>query len=105
MNKFEKAKNEINHTIEKLERPAVHNVRSGSGKLIGKTVKYHELVFQLSKQLEVYKKKLEKELGEIDDKQVDYKKKLEKELYEIDIITKQYALDKASPYDWMNKGN
>ena len=103
MNKFEKDKNEINQTIEKLERPAVHNVRSGSGELTGKTVKYHELIFELSKQLEVYKKKLEKELYEIDGKQLDYKKKLEKELNEIDLITKQYKLDKASPFDWMNK--
>ena len=106
MNKFEKAKNEINQTIEKLERPAVHNVRSGSGELTGKTVKYHELVFELSKQLEVYKKKIEKEIYEIDGKKLDsYKKELEKELCEIEHITKQYKLDKASPFDWMNKGD
>lgn len=100
MNNFEKAKNEISKTIEKLERPGVHGGHDGV-----KGVKYQELRLELGEQLDVYKKKLEKELGEIDDKQVDYKKKLEKELYEIDIITKQYALDKASPFDWMNKGN
>lgn len=100
MNNFEKAKNEINQTIEKLERPGVHRVRSDL-----KGVKYHELRFELGKQLDVYKKKIEKELDEIDGKQLDYKKKLEKELYEIDTITKQYELDKASPFDWMNKGD
>lgn len=44
MNNFEKAKNEINQTIEKLERPGVHGG------------------FELGKQIDVYKKKLEKEL-------------------------------------------
>ena len=74
---FEKAKNEINRTIEKLERPGVHSRDGG--------LKYQELRFELGKLLDADKKKLEKEL------------------YEIDNITKQYALDKASPFDWMNK--
>ena len=101
MNNFEKAKNEINQTIEKLERPGVHGGHDNGLK----GVKYQELRFELGKQLDVYKKKLEKELHEIDSKQLDYKKKLEKELYEIETITKRYKLDKASPFDWMNKGD